>query len=154
TPAVAAPPKHEPTNARLLERANVRWAAIMKADWVSVHDLLTPELKHDAPLAQYLAQTQFHTYQNAKVAEVLAIEKDMGYVRSSSLWTPTHPDLARVKLDPGQTLTQELKVIETWRWVGGDWCYSKMELETEFFQQHPEFLKVASTTNTDDASKK
>src|SRR5262245_40642476 len=76
TPAVAAPPKHEPTNARLLERANVRWAAIMKADWVSVHDLLTPELKHDAPLAQYLAQTQFHTYQNAKVAEVLAIEKD------------------------------------------------------------------------------
>lgn len=143
TPAPVAAPvvKNEPTAERVKTRSQDHWAKMAKGDWVAVHDMLAPEVRSTQPLAKYLAQVQFHKYDNPVVLEVIAIEKDAAYVRCSALWTPTHPEVSRVKLEPGQTLTQEINVVESWRWAEGDWTYVKMERDNEFFEAHADLLK-------------
>ena len=133
--------KPEPTEARLIERSTLRWASVSKGDWIAAYDFVTPEQKQQVPLAQFLPGKDLHEYANPQVKKVLRIEGERGYVEASAVWTPHHPQLQQVKLEPGQTLTQELKMIETWVWVDGDWMYFSAEGDTEFLEKHPQFLK-------------
>jgi hypothetical protein len=144
--------KPQPTKARLIERSKARWASVSKADWIAAYDFVTPEQKQQLPLAQFLPGKDLHEYANPQVHEVLRIEGEKGYVRASAVWTPHHPQLAQVKLEPGQTLTQELKMIETWVWVDGDWMYFSAEGDTEFLEKHPEFLKPPTSPESDSNS--
>ncbi len=141
--AVQAPtaPKHEPTEARLLERVRERWARAEAGDWVAAFEYQGAEVRKELGLAQYLAKAQHHTYNNVRVLEVLALQGDVGYVRVGGLWTPTHPQLKRVKLEPGQTLTQDIEIIETWRFADGDWFLMRPDRPEEFFEEHPELLR-------------
>jgi hypothetical protein len=143
---VATSPKVvlQPTAERALARSQERWNLVMKADWVAAYDFQTPEVKKSMPLGKYLGSVQMHKYENAKALEVLAVEKDHAYVRISTLWTPQHPNMAHVKLEPGESLTQEVVMIETWRWVDGDWSFQyPPKRDDEFFKDHPELLKKA-----------
>ncbi len=133
--------KPQPTEERLVERSKARWGCVSKGDWIAAYDFVTPEQKQALPLAQFLPGKDLHEYANPQVQKVLRIEGEKGYVLASAVWTPHHPQLQQVKLEPGQTLTQELKMIETWVWVDGDWMYFTAEGDTEFLEKHPEFLK-------------
>ena len=142
------PPAIQPTAERAALRSKERWEKGCKADWVPVYDYLAPEVKREMTLARFLGNMQLHRYDNMKVEEVVAVQKDKAYVRVAGLWTPQGPDGARVKLEPGQTLTQELKMIETWRWVDGDWSYVRPQRDTDFFAEHPDLLKAAPAADT------
>lgn len=148
-PAVPAkPPAPEPTAARAMQRSQARWEKGMKGDWIAAYDFLVPEGKREQPLARFLGSMQMHKYENMKVLEVIDVKDGTAYLRVGGLWTPLAPELARVKLEPGQTLTQELQMIEIWRWVEGDWCFVRPQRDTEFFAEHPELLKKSTPPET------
>jgi hypothetical protein len=140
--------KPEPTESRLTDRSKARWASVSKSDWIAAYDYLTPEQKQQVPLAQFLPGKDLHEYANPQVLKVLKIEGEKGYVLASAVWTPHHPQLSAVKLEPGQTLTQELKMVETWVWVDGDWMYFSAEGDGEFLAKHPDLLKGAPVSKS------
>lgn len=133
--------QRQPTPAQLIERANVRWQRIVKAEWIEAFDFLTPEQKQTTSLTQYLQGKQNHQYEHARVQDVIHADGQNAYLRVTTLWTPHHPQLSTVKLEPGQTLTQEVTMVESWRWVDNDWMYVRAQREEEFFQEHAELLK-------------
>src|SRR5262245_6136635 len=121
TPAAKPVAKREPTQAGALERSRAYWSHAMKPDWIAAYDFLAPELQAQQPLAQYLQGKQYHEYKNMRVVEVVAQKDDQVFIRVGGLWTPTHPETKRVKLEPGQTLTQDVELIELWRWIDQEW---------------------------------
>lgn len=135
--------KREPTQARLLERARARWDAMAKAEWIQVYDFCSPELKKTVALSNFLSGKEKHKYENPVVDGVLQLDpvKQQALVRSHVLWTPMHAELKRVKLDPGQTLTQEVPMVETWRWEKDEWVFVEQEGTDKFFEKHPELLR-------------
>ncbi len=141
TQTAQARAKPEQTEARLIERSKARWATVSKSDWIAAYDFLTPEQKQQVPLSQFLPGKDLHEYANPQIHKVLKIDGEKGYVQASAVWTPHHPQLDSVKLEPGQTLTQELKMVETWVWVDGDWMYFSAEGDTEFLGKNPDLLK-------------
>lgn len=135
--------KREPTEARLLERARARWDAMAKAEWIQVYDFCAPELRKSVPLANFLSGKEKHKYENPVVDGLLKLDpvKQQALVRSHVLWTPQHAELKRVKLEPGQTLTQEVPMVESWRWDKDDWVFVEQEGTDKFFEKHPELLR-------------
>lgn len=126
-----------PTPERLRARSVARWTVIARGDWIDAYTYLTPEQQRGVTIAQFLSGKNFHTYANPSVDRVVAVEETRGYLAVRALWTPQHPDLQRVKLEPGQSLTEELRMIETWRWSGDDWYFVDAAREGEFFAAHP-----------------
>lgn len=151
----AAPPKpasvlqkHEPTPEHLVERSKARWNLIAQKNWIEAYAFSAPEIQKNVSLAQYLAGKNTHEYTDPKVGEVLRIQKDQGYVRVTVAWTPHHPDLQKVKLEPGQSLTETIDMIETWHFTDGDWSYVKAQNEEDFFHAHADLLKNTETAGT------
>jgi hypothetical protein len=149
------PPPIGPTAERAVQRSQERWADVSKGDLVAAYDLYVPEAKRAQTLASFLTRMQVHKYEDPRVDEVVGVNKDEAYLRVSALWTPLLEQTKHVKLEPGQSLTQRISMIETWRFVGGDWCYMKPDEEVDFFQAHPEFLKhgAGAPSDTSDAHK-
>lgn len=133
-----APPAKEATAARVRERSLARWQLVERHDWVSAFDMLTTEQRRAVPLAQYLTMTEHHSYANGTVERVLHSDATDAYLVARAVWTPSHPGLEKVKLEPGQSLTSELTMIESWRWEGDDWYYVRAQREDEFQKEHPE----------------
>jgi len=128
---------NERTADRLRTRALTRWTVVARGDWIDAYTYLTPEQQRGVTVAQFLSGKNFHTYASPSVDRIVAVEDSYGYVATRALWTPQHPDLQRVKLEPGQSLTEELHMIETWRWAGDDWYFVEAAREGEFFAAHP-----------------
>lgn len=137
-PAQPAAAKREPTAAAALERARQYWANAEKGDWIATYDFLSPELQREQPVASYLQRKANHIYKNMRVIEVVAQKDDQIFLRVGGLWTPNHPEVKKVKLEPGQTLTQDVEMIEIWRWVGDQWCLLRPLRPEEFLEQFPE----------------
>lgn len=135
--------KREPTAAAALERARQYWASAEKGDWIATYDYLAPEIQREQPVAGYLQRKQYHIYKNMKVMEVVAQKDDQIFLRTSGLWTPNHPEVKKVKLEPGQTLTQDIEMIEIWRWVGDQWCLMRPLRPEEFLEQFPDLQPKA-----------
>ena len=139
TPVV--PPPIAPTEERVVQRATERWAKVTKSDLIAAYDFYVPEAKREQSLASFMGRMEVHKYEDARVLEVVGLKDNLAYLRVSTLWTPVHEMAKKVKLQPGESLTERISMIETWRFVGGDWCYVRPDDETDFFQQHPELLK-------------
>lgn len=137
-PNVSAPAPRAPNAVRLKERSLDRWNAIQRSDWISAYDFLTGEQKRAVTLAQFLVGKQNHTYANSAVEKVIASTAHDGYLVVRTVWTPIHPELKKVKLEPGQSLTEEIHMVEAWRWEVDDWYYVRAEREDEFYQAHPD----------------
>lgn len=144
-PNPPAAAKHQPTAERALERSRARWAAVVKPDWITAYDFQAPEMKRALPIATYLVGVAVHKFENPRVIEVLRIEKDDAYVHCKVQWTPQptpeHPEIGKVKLKPGESMTQDVDQVETWRWAEGDWTYHHADGLDEFYQKHPDLLK-------------
>lgn len=143
TAAVApAAPVLQPTNERLQERAAARWENITRADWIAAYEYLSPDQKKVTPIGTYLQNKSHHKYENPKVQSVLQNDGKNAILRMTCLWTPVHELIKTVKLEPGQTLTQDVEMYETWRWADGDWTYVRAQRPEDFFHEHPELLKA------------
>lgn len=133
--------KPSPTAERLLERSKSRWDVIVRKDWIAAYDYLSPEQRKDLSLQDFLRDKSNHLYANPRMETVLKLDGENGYLRGSVLWTPQHPQLTKAVVPPGQTLTQELQMVETWRWADGDWQYVSADRDYEFLEKHPDLLK-------------
>jgi hypothetical protein len=131
----------EPTRERLEARVGERLKSVEARDLAAVHNYFSPAMKKQRTLGQFAQQMENHKYESCRMVEILATNQDMGYVRTGALWTPTHPQVQRVKLEPGQTLTQDIEIIETWQWVENDWHFVRQESESDFFEANPDLLK-------------
>jgi hypothetical protein len=140
-PAVVAAP--EPTATRLTERIQGRWATIVKNDWIAAFEFLSPEQKRHTGLSKYLQNKEHHKYENPRVAQVVAITGKEAYAQVFALWTPVHDRIGTIdNLAPGQTLTQDVEFLETWRWAEGDWTYVRAQRPEDFYKDHPELLRA------------
>jgi len=139
-PAVAK----TPTDEGLLARARTRWAAIDKEDWIEAYNFISPDVRKVNPISKYLQGKENHRYDNPVVESVFSKDeaKGVAYVRSRVLWTPQHPQLKTLKLDPGQTLTEEVPIVESWKWIQNDWYFVEQEGADKFFEAHPELLRA------------
>lgn len=137
----------QPTEEQLLARARARWAAIDKEDWIDAYNFITPEVRKVNPLARYLQGKENHRYDNPVVESIVGRDEKQGTVmlRSRVLWTPQHPQVKQVKLEPGQTLTEEVPIVETWKWNQTDWFFVEQEGADKFFEAHPEYLRASTT---------
>lgn len=142
TNTAPAAPVLQPTNERLATRAAERWAKIANTDWIAAYEFLSPEQKKATPIGTYLQNKSHHKYENPKVQNVLQNDGKNAILRVTCLWTPVHELIKTVKLEPGQSLTQEVEMYETWRWADGDWTYMRAQRPEDFFQEHPEMLKA------------
>lgn len=129
------------TREELLLRVRQRLEAVEGRDLVAAHSYCTPTVRREQPLGQYLQRMELHRYERCALVEVVAVEGEQAYVRTAALWTPTHPKVREVKLEPGQTLSQEIEILETWRYEEGEWGFVKQERVDEFFAARPDLLK-------------
>lgn len=137
---------------RIALRAAERWKRVAAANWIEAYDFLPPAERKTLTLVDYLQGKSKHLYENPDVPEVLEVKVDVAFVSVASMWTPMHPALASVKLGPGESLTQRLEMIETWKQTEGEWYYADATPIREFFVAHPEVPRpTAKASSTGDA---
>jgi len=138
---VAAPPavtaKPERTDERLMQRGRERWELIARADWISAYEFLSGDQRLRLTLSQYLNGKEIHKYASPTVERVLGQQGSLGYLSVRAFWTPDHPAMKSLPADQqGAALTQELPMVETWRWDGDDWYFLRAQDVDEFMAEH------------------
>jgi len=145
-PAPAQPVvlKKEPTDAAVMERSRRFWANAEKGDWIANYDMLSPEIQREQPPTIYLQGKSHHIYEKMRVIEVIARKDDLVFVRVGGLWTPNHPMTKQVELKPGETLTQDVELIEMWRWEGSEFKYVRPLRSEDFLAEYPDLQPSAA----------
>ncbi len=136
--------KKEPTDAAVLERSRRFWANAEKSDWIANYDMLCAEIQREQAPSLYLQGKSNHIYEKMRVTEIVARKDDLIFVRVNGLWTPNHPRAREVELEPGQTLTHDVELIEMWRWEGSEWKYVRPLRAEDFLEQFPELQPSAA----------
>jgi hypothetical protein len=134
----AAPVVKTPTDERALERSRERWSKVMKPDLIATYEYLTPEMKAQQPLNSYLQRMSNSVYEDMRVLEIAGKKDNLIFLRVGGKWTSVHPMAKKVKLEPGQSLTQEVEFVESWQWIGDDWYYARPYRPEEFVEEFPE----------------
>jgi len=134
----SAPPAHSPTPERVVARSAERWRRVAAAEWVEAYSYLAPSVRKTTDLGTYLRGKATHVYEKPGEPQVLELSGDTAFLRATATWTPRHPLLDKVELEPGQTLTQAIEMIETWSWVDGDWFFVRADQPAEFFNDRPD----------------
>lgn len=146
TPAQPVVVKKEPTDAAVMERSRRFWANAEKGDWIANYDMLCAEIQREQAPTLYLQGKNHHIYEKMRVVEVIAHKDDLVFVRVQGLWTPNHPMTKQVELKPGETLTQDVELIEMWRWENSEWKYVRPLRAEDFLEQFPELQPSAAGT--------
>jgi len=140
---VAPAASKEASAERLLERCAERWGHVSQGNWIEAYEFFAPAERKTSSLQQFLKGKDHHRYEKPEQPQLLKLNGDTGKVLVASMWTPTHPALHKVDL--GQdSMTQRLEVVETWRWMEGDWYYLSAESAQEFFLANPGMTRPAS----------
>lgn len=140
-PVAATPSAAQPTDAAVRARATSRMECLAKDDWVGAYDFTAEEERKLVKLQDYLVKKDSHRYREPRVQEILLNDGKHAYLRVTALWTPTDPRLQKVKLEPGQSLTQEIELYQSWLWSGSEWMYVRGQRPDEFFADHPALLR-------------
>jgi hypothetical protein len=151
----ATTPSTPTESERIALRSAERWKKVAAANWIEAYDYLPPDERKTLAIVDYLQGKSKHRYESPDVPEVLEVKGDVAYVAVASMWTPTHPALATVKLGPGESLTQRLEMIETWKRVEGEWYFAENATVREFFVAHPEVPRptAKAPSNSDAATR-
>ncbi|MFT7669993.1 MAG: hypothetical protein ACI8X5_002700 [Planctomycetota bacterium] len=121
----------------VVSRSESRWDTVTAGDWIQAFEFQDPRAKTIQPIGTYLQGKEHHEYRNPSKPHMIGSEGDLVYLELAVLWEPHHPILGTVSNSP-QNLTQELHMVETWRWVDGDWFFVTNERQGEFHEAHPE----------------
>lgn len=136
--APEAPSTPDPST--VLARAAARWDAVVAGEWIQAYDYLPPEVRKVETLPRYLANKEHHEYRNPSKPFLLLQEDDKAYVEVNVVWETHHPQVVIAQNNPGD-LAQTLHMIETWQWVDGDWYWSAVDRQKDFFKNNPELAK-------------
>jgi len=126
-----------PDLSKVVARSVERWEMVTAADWIQAYDFQDPRAKLQQPISAFLSGKEYHEYRNPSEPMIIGNEGDLAYLEMSVLWEPHHPILATVDERP-EDLTQELHMVETWRWVDGEWYFVLNERQSDFLEEHPE----------------
>ncbi len=118
------------------ERSTEYWKSIVAADWIQAYDFTDPATREIVGLGQFLQQKEHHEYRNPSQPKLIGSEGDLAYLELAVLWEPHHPILSTVRDKPAD-MTQELHMVETWRWVDGDWFFVGNDRQEDFHAEHP-----------------
>ncbi|MBL8861545.1 MAG: hypothetical protein JNK02_05990 [Planctomycetes bacterium] len=136
--------KAEPTDEAALARSRIYWANAEKKDWIPNYDLLGPELRGQQSPTMFLQGKTNHIYEGMRAQEVVARKDDLIFLRVTGRWTPNLPQIKNVRLEPGQTLTQDIEIIEVWRWMRDAWFLERPLRPDEFLEQFPDLQPNAA----------
>lgn len=136
-PALAPPVASvEPTEERLLQRANERWARIAVKDWVAAYEYLTSEQRATLPLDTFLKGKQYLEYSRPRVAGTVWIDGERAFLRVLVDWMPPRGCTLGVRIEPKPRSSLEVEIIETWRWNDGEWFFVRAQHPDEFLAEH------------------
>jgi hypothetical protein len=139
-PAPVAKP--EPTEAAALERSRAYWANAQKGDWIPNYEMLAPELRQRQPIGAWLQGKAHHIYEGMRPVEAITRQGERIFLRVQGRWTPDHPMARQVVLEPGQSLTQEIEIVEVWLWNGAEWQLEMPLGADEFLEKFPDLAKA------------
>lgn len=124
-------------------RCSERWKRVGAANWIEAYDFLPPAERKILTLVDYLQGKSRHRYENPEPPEILEMKDNQAFISVACMWTPVHPALANVKLGPGESLTQRVEMIETWKKTEGEWYFAEATPIQEFFVAHPDVPRPA-----------
>jgi hypothetical protein len=135
-PAGAAAPSNDLE--RVATRCTERWKRVDAANWIEAYEYLPPAERKILTLVDYLQGKSKHRFEKPEKPEVLELKDGVAFVSVACMWTPVHPALANVKLGPGESLTERVEMIETWKLTEGEWYFAEATPTREFFVAHPD----------------
>ena len=131
----------DPVPSALVGRSAARLELIEKEDWIQSYDFLSENVQEYQPMGDYLKGTQDNHYVNKAEPTLLATDGELGYVQVVVDWTPTHAEIQQANNLQGQDLTQELHLVETWRWEQGDWRFLRWQRGSDFRNENPKLFR-------------
>ena len=69
---------------------------------------------------------------------------ETAFLELAVLWEPHHPILQTVDERPDD-MTQELHMVETWKWFEGEWYFVENERHSDFMKEHPGILEKGTS---------
>jgi hypothetical protein len=138
-PAAAVDPS-VPDLTQVEARSAARWELVVAQDWIQAYDFIPPQIRAVSSLGQFVSGKEHHEYRNPSRPRLIGSEKDLAYVELSVLWEPHHPILQTVR-DKPDDMTEELHMVETWKWQDGQWYFFGNARQNEFLAEHPEIGK-------------
>ena len=136
----------EPDLARVEGRSAERWQLIVNADWIQAYDYGLPAIRVHQPLGAFLSNKEHHEYRNPSQPKLIGIEGggETAFLELAVLWEPHHPILQTVDERPDD-MTQELHMVETWKWFEGEWYFVENERHSDFMKEHPGILEKGTS---------
>ena len=134
--ADAAADLSTPNTDTLVARSVAHWELVVAADWIQAYDFLDPAFKAAQSLGQYISGKEMHEYRNPSTPQLIGTDGDKAFLELSVLWEPHHPQIQNASNAP-EDMTEELHMVEIWRWVKGDWYFTESVRANEFHQAHP-----------------
>lgn len=125
-----------PNTDTLVARSVAHWDLVVAADWIQAYDFLEPARKAAKPLGQYISGKVMHEYRNPSAPQLIGTDGDKAFLELSVLWEPHHPQIQNAANAPDD-MTEELHMVEIWRWVKGEWYFTESVRANEFHQAHP-----------------
>lgn len=119
------------------QRSIARWESVVAGDWIQAYDFNDPRGKAVESIGNFLQGKEHHEFRNPSEPKLIGSEGDLAYTELAVLWEPHHPIIQTVR-DKPEDMTQELHMVETWRWVEGDWYFVMNQRQGEFHEAHPE----------------
>ena len=129
-----------PDASKVVERAAARWDAVVAGEWIQAYDFLPPAVRKVETLPRYLANKEHHEYRNPSKPFLLHHEGETAYVEVNVVWETHHPQVVIASNNPGD-LAQTLHTIETWVWADGEWYWSAVDRQKDFFKANPAIAK-------------
>jgi len=128
-------------------RSTERWQLIVNADWIQAYDFSLPTIRAHQPLGAFLSNKQHHEYRNPSKPKLIGVEDEgrTAFLELAVLWEPHHPILQTVE-DRPDDMTQELHMVETWKWHEGEWYFVENERHSDFMKEHPGILEKGASS--------
>lgn len=143
----------EPDLSLVEGRSSERWQLIVNADWIQAYDYGLPAIRAHQSLGAFLTNKEHHEYRNPSKPNLIGTEDEgrIAFLELAVLWEPHHPILQTVE-DRPDDMTQELHMVETWKWFEGEWYFVENERHSDFMKEHPGILEQGAAP--EDAPKK
>lgn len=131
----------EPVLSTLEKRATDRWQLIENEDWIQSYSFNSKIAKKARDLGSYLNGSSDNHYVVLSAPKLIGSDGTKGFVQVMVEWTPTHAELKNAANAGDGQYTDELDMVETWVWEGGEWFWENTSRTYEFVAAHPSLFR-------------